>query len=613
MESTIDEASLHHQIKSPWCCLVDEQTLALSLRTKAGDVSQVELVSFPRYGAVDYPLRPIEAVLRDEAYDYYQIVLTDIPVKRFGYYFLLQKNGEQYAYTELGLFSVSEVQTGEGLPKYCFHYPYFHDIHVVPEWAKGAITYEIFPDRFARSREKEQSEPDLPRWGVRPEGANPTEWQSQYLGGDLRGIIERIGYLEQLGIEILYLTPIFAAHSNHKYDTIDYKKIDPCFGSNQDFRELVYACHERGIKVVLDAVFNHVGPDFAPFADVVAKGRESAYVGWFHIREFPVPHYTELLAQIEDGTRKAMHEDASTALPYETFAHTPMMPKLNTANPEARAYLLNVARYWIHEYDIDGWRLDVANEVDSEFWRCFRRSVLAAKSDALIIGEIWHDAHSWLQGDQFDGVMNYPFQDIGFGFFLDKSMDAPQAQKLCNALLLRNTPQVNQVQWNMLDSHDTPRLIRKCGGDEQKAILLLGFMFTYIGMPLLYYGTELGLDGGDDPDCRRCMPWQPKDWNEKIYSAVRRLIVLRKQYWVLRRGALRWLRCGSGKVRTELLCFERFDPQGKEPSRTVLFNRCGEALKIDLAQSMGKQEPIRDLLSGELCSGIAEPYRMYIF
>ena len=622
MDYPIDEASLHHQIKSPWCCLVAEQTLALSLRTKAGDVERVELVSFPRYGAVEYPLRTIEAVLRDEAYDYYQIVLRDIPVKRFGYYFVLHKHRKRYAYTELGLFVLELVQVEEGLPKYCFHYPYFHDLHIVPEWAKGAIAYEIFPDRFARSSQREQTEPDLPAWESLPnEDEDPEQWQSRYFGGDLQGIIERIGYLEKLGIEILYLTPIFAAHSNHKYDTIDYKKIDPCFGTNEDFRELVRACHQRGIKVILDAVFNHVGPGFAPFADVVAKGAESAYAGWFHILEFPVPHYTTLLKQIESGARKAMHDDGRTALPYETFAHTPMMPKLNTANAEAKAYLLDVATYWIREYGIDGWRLDVANEVDAEFWREFRRCVLAAKSDALIIGEIWHDAHAWLQGDQFDGVMNYPFQDISFGFFLDKNMDAPQAQKLLNALLLRNTPQVNQVQWNMLDSHDTPRLIRKCDGDEQKAILLLGFMLTYIGMPLLYYGTELGLDGADDPDCRRCMPWNPNSWNQNIYRAVRRLMELRKQYAVLRSGALRWLPAAKGRAHTELLCFERFDPQGKEPSRTVLFNRCGKALPTERLQNgecVQKAERTApkpgqiDLLSGEIFSGVAAPYRMYV-
>ena len=248
--------------------------------------------------------------------------------------------------------------------------------------------------------------------------------------------------------------------------------------------------------------------------------------------------------------------------------------------------------------------------------------MLAAKSDALIIGEIWHDAHAWLQGDQFDGVMNYPFQDISFGFFLDKSMDAPQAQKLLNALLLRNTPQVNQVQWNMLDSHDTPRLIRKCDGDEQKAILLLGFMLTYIGMPLLYYGTELGLDGADDPDCRRCMPWNQKGWNQNIYRAVHRLIELRKQYAVLLSGALRWLPAAKGRARTELLCFERFDPRGKEPSRTVLFNRCGTALPTECVQNgeclqekAGRTalKPGQiDLLSGEIFSGVAAPYRMYV-
>lgn len=604
----IDGASLYHRAKSAWCAPTAPGALTLTLRTRARDVSVVNLVSFPRYGKPDfqYPPGRMEPLLRDDHYDYYRITLSDVPVKRLAYYFTLRKTPDspEFVYTEQGLLSLEESRTPEGAAKSPFHYPYLHagGIHHIPGWAKGAVVYEIFPDSFAGDA------------GEKNGGENT--------GGRLRGITGRIDHLAELGIDILYLTPIFRAHSRHKYDTIDYKAIDPDFGGPEDLRELVSRCRGRGIRVVLDGVFNHSGPLFAPFADVQRNGEASPYRDWFHILKSPFLHYTRLIEELESGRREAVHADGSTALPYETFAHTPMMPKLNTRNPEMKAYLLDAAAYWIREFGIDGWRLDVADEIDDDFWRDFRRHIRSVKPDALIIGEVWHDAGPWLQGDQFDGVMNYPFHDIAFDFFIHRSIDAPRAWRRLNALLVTNSPGVNHALWNMLDSHDTPRLIRQCVGNEKKALLLLSFMLTYVGSPLIYYGTEIGLDGGPDPDCRRPMPWNPEDWNHGIYSMVRGLTALRRKYPVLRRGEVRRLprgfeeSTGSGG---ELLCFERFDPRGELPSRRVLLNRSEETLVLDFpldslcdVSGGGDSGAVEDLISGAPFTGILEPFGVYV-
>ncbi|GIQ62169.1 hypothetical protein PACILC2_07370 [Paenibacillus cisolokensis] len=223
-------------------------------------------------------------------------------------------------------------------------------------------------------------------------------------------MIDRLDYLTELGVNAIYFTPVFEATTNHKYDTSDYFRVDPHFGTNETLKTLVRECHARGIRVLLDAVFNHSGRQFAPFVDVIEKGEESLYKDWFHVRKWPL--------RIEDGVPT-----------YETFAFEPIMPKLNTSNPEVRDYLLKVASYWMDEIGIDGWRLDVANEVDHQFWREFRQTVKKANPDAYILGEIMHDAMPWLQGDQFDAVMNYPFTNTVIDFSLRGKSTAPASQR----------------------------------------------------------------------------------------------------------------------------------------------------------------------------------------
>ena len=283
--------------------------------------------------------------------------------------------------------------------------------------------------------------------------------------------------MKDLGINALYLTPIFKSTSNHKYNTDDYYQIDPAFGDKKILKKLVEEAHQRGIRIILDAVFNHSGFYFFAFQDVLEKGKDSKYWDWFFIEGYPVK--------------------TTPPVNYHTFANDVVdMPKLNTSNPEVQEYLLDVVRYWMEEVDIDGWRLDVANEVDRNFWRKFRETVKGIKKDAYIVGEIWHNSEVWLQGDQFDAIMNYPLAMAILDFLAQRSIGPTEF----NNRLVRNwmlyQDRVNYSMLNLINSHDTRRLLNYFSGDKESMKLAVLFQFTYPGAPMIYYGDEVGMKGG---------------------------------------------------------------------------------------------------------------------
>jgi cyclomaltodextrinase / maltogenic alpha-amylase / neopullulanase len=308
-----------------------------------------------------------------------------------------------------------------------------------PEWVKSTIWYQIFPERFANGNH------DNDPAGVKIWNSADHPTREDFYGGDLQGVIDHLDHLVDLGINGLYLCPIFKAHSNHKYDTIDYLEIDQDFGDKETFRRLVQEAHKRGIKVMLDAVFNHMGDLSPQWQDVLENGADSHFADWFHVNKFPATY---------NETADFEH---ATDITYDTFAFTPHMPKLNTANPDVQKYLLQVATYWIDQFDIDAWRLDVANEVDHHFWHEFATACRAQKKDFYILGEIWHSSQSWLNGDQFDAVMNYAYTDAILNYFIFKQTDFETLQDQINSQLVLYRDPINEVQFNVLDSHDTPR------------------------------------------------------------------------------------------------------------------------------------------------------------
>ena len=395
-----------------------------------------------------------------------------------------------------------------------------------PEWVRHAVFYQIFPDRFANSTRIAKPS-NLESWDSKPT-------LTGFKGGDLMGVVERLDYLQDLGVTAIYFNPLFQSTANHRYHTHDYFRIDPILGGDDALRELLTEAHARDIKVIIDGVFNHASRGFYQFSHALENQSSSPYLDWFHITGFPLNAY---------GGGK---------LNYDAWWGLPDLPKLNTATPAVREFIFKVAEYWIR-FGVDGWRLDVPAEInDDEFWREFRRRVKAINPDAYIVGEIWHEAQRWLQGDQFDAVMNYQYTRALLGFCsngkLDMSLidgigyapvsvlDAPGFAYSLNVNLGIYDRAINEVQLNLLDTHDTARFLSIAKNDVNTLRLAMLCMFTYPGAPCIYYGDEIGLNGGKDPECRKSFPWDEGEWRQDLLDYVKRCVALRKQHVALRTG-----------------------------------------------------------------------------
>lgn len=551
--------AIYHQPKRNWAYAYDKDTVRLRLRAKKNDLTEVYAMTGDKYAWENTKKQiSLTKFTSDSMFDYYEGEIKP-PYHRLKYSFLLKSGDEQIWMSETG-FQEDEPDD----PGQMFQFPYIHQgaVFTPPEWVKDAVFYQIFPERFANGN------PELNPENVEPWGGEPTP--SNFFGGDLQGVMDHLDYLSELGINAIYFTPIFEATTNHKYDTEDYLRVDRHFGDADTVKRLVKLCHERGIRVLLDAVFNHSGKTFAPFVDVQENGEKSKYKDWFHVHEFPL--------DVKDGIPT-----------YETFGFEPHMPKLNTENPEVKDYLLKVAEYWIKEVGMDGWRLDVADEVDDAFWRDFRRVVKAANPEAYILGEIWNESSAWLQGDQFDAAMNYPFTDAVNGFFVKNKMNAETFANSIGRQLSRYPLQASEVAFNLLDSHDTPRLLTLCEGDQRKMKLAALFQFTYLGTPCIYYGDEIGLDGDQDPGCRKCMEWDEAKQDRELFTFYQQLIALRHAHPALRaEGHVRFL---QARPEGSQLVLER---QSEDQRILVLFNRSEETAIIEFEGGAGEWTELLD-------------------
>lgn len=492
------EQALYHKPETEYCYPISENTIALRLRVSKTDALQVDVVYGGKYDFYEKRRRArMTLSYTDRLYNYFtaELALSDV---RLVYVFELKEGDGIYYFSEDGL-----------TEKYDYHFNFYNafqfayinaaDVHRQVEWMKNARFYQIFIDRFARGNfDKDDRYINL-EWGTVP-------GPKSYAGGDLRGVTENLGYIAGLGANAIYLTPFFRSVSNHKYDIEDYFSVDGMFGDEEDIRKLVTSAHERGMRVVMDAVFNHVSARCRQFADVVEKGKNSPYFDWFIIRGDAID-------------REKVN--------YECFSSCDYMPKWNTSNEAVQKYLVGVGLYWLQKYDIDGWRLDVSDEVSHVFWRKFRDAVKKIKPECAIIGENWHDANAYLKGDQYDSIMNYAFTKACLDFFVLKSADAKAFAEKLNALLMRNTDTVNCMMLNLLDSHDTHRFLTEAGGDVKKLESALAVLYLFVGVPCIYYGTEIGMEGGYDPDCRRTMDWEKARKGGSLTQLVRALAGLK--------------------------------------------------------------------------------------
>ncbi len=491
----MDEKAILHYPESKFCFAKKENTICLRLRISKVDIpDSIKIIYGGKYDfAVKRYSKDMIRNCEDRLFAYYIVTLT-ITDLRFVYIFQIINNGKVYYYSEDGLTLIYDFQ----LSYYnCFQYAYINSIDIIEpvEWMSTATFYQIFIDRFRMGNHHKDTSYINLKWGDYPTSKS-------FAGGDLQGIIEKLPYLNKLGINALYLTPIFCSISNHKYDIRDYYEIDEQFGTKQDLKKLIEQAHLLGMKVVLDAVFNHCSELLNLFQDVLKKGKASKYYDWFIIKN-------------------------ETPLQYEMFGACTYMPKFNTSNPEVCQYLIDIASYWIKAFDIDGWRLDVSDEISHDFWRQFRKAIKKVKSNCVLIGENWHDANVYLRGDQFDSIMNYAFTKACLDYYAFDKYSAEELANKLNELLMRNTDMTNQMMLNLLDTHDTHRFLTQVNGNKDKLMSALALTYFYPGTPCLYYGTENAMEGGYDPDSRRTFDWNLENQDTPIKSLIQQLTRLR--------------------------------------------------------------------------------------
>ncbi len=533
----MNKSAVLHIPMSQYAFAWSEKNFIIRLRAGKGDLDCCTLFYGDR-ACVSSPVRftaiSMKKRYEDELYDFYEVMLTDCP-RRLCYYFLLEKGNEKiFYYADSFHQRMPDIITEdgfviEGRSEY-YQYPYILRSEVVklPEWYTDAVVYNIFPDSFADEKE------NLAERGQTLKSADGMVSRSR-LGGTIRGITENLDYICGLGFNCLYLNPVFCAGEYHKYDIVDYYHIDPCMGTDEDFLELTEAVHERGMHIIIDGVFNHCSWYFPQFEDVVRNGCDSEYKDWFYELSFPV---------VRPNTEKEEPE-------YACFAYERKMPKLNTANPQVQEYFANVGRYWIEKFHVDGWRLDVANEVDKNFWRKFRSAVHAANPEAVLIGEVWENAEVWLKGDMFDSVMNYDFRKHCRDFFALQQTTAEGFGWNMTDMFLRYPMQVSSGQLNLLDSHDVARFYSLCGEDYDKWQAAFLYLCMAPGVPSVFYGDEKRIAGVREEEYRRGMPWGEHCTAEAEF--VKKVIGIRRK-WI---GAYDDYRILRADKETNLLVFER--------------------------------------------------------
>ncbi|WP_310828600.1 glycoside hydrolase family 13 protein [Paenibacillus pedocola] len=606
----MDLAAFIHEPKGALSYAYDSETLHIRIKTKKDDIQSVTLLAIDPFNwkpvakdshVYDFAIDTMQHVEMKKEYvtRYHDCWFAELPGfnwRRIKYGFVLN-DGHECCFAGCQQFvPLPEDWTPPKDHTNYFYYPYIleEDLYEAPTWVKDTVWYQIFPDRFNRGSAEEDAKDreDLLEWG-----SDELDGVHKKFGGNLQGVIEKLDYIRDLGCDGIYFTPIFDSPSSHKYDTKDYFKIDPHFGDNDKLGLLVEEAHKRGIRVMLDAVFNHCGYEHPFWQDVLKHGSSSPYFDYFYILDADKPVVPDTALAAREGYYFGEH------LNYRTFAYTEQMPKWNTANPAAREYLISAAVYWTEHYNIDGWRLDVANEVSHDFWREFRKRIKAIRKDIYILGENWLYSNPWLQGDQFDAVMNYEFTGPVTRYFGTNLPEQEQytAEDFVNAinqLLVSYPKHVARNMFNLLDSHDTARILHFCGDDPELVKLPYVFLLTYGGSPSIYYGGEVGL-GGDEHHNRQCMPWKPEQQNLALYQTIRRLIGLRKENPLFKAIDIEWLSAGGA---TNTLIYKKESSSG---TLYVLIHNSSEPADIGLPSELQGRK-MRDLYNDQPVETAAE-------
>lgn len=575
----MNKLALHHKMSLEYAYSIGNNEFVIKLKTAKDDSKEVILHYTDKFlkifGVAEIETCPMYKVATDGWYDYYECVIR-IEMIAMRYFFqVIGEDGQTVFYGESGFRETvyEDIKGMFDMPQKAREEERFD----VPRWMKESIVYQIFPERFYRGKERETLQ--------NSEGAgNFLTWDSEVaydsvLGGSLAGIVEKLDYIASLGVNTLYLNPIFMSPSNHKYNTTDYYTIDPQFGTTQDFVALTKEVHKRGMRIVIDGVFNHCGDTFFAFQDVVKNGVNSRYKDWFHVEKFPL-------------TTGSRHEKPS----YETFGYYHKMPKLNLKNPEVQKYILDVVSYWTKLGELDAWRLDASDEISFDFWRIFRKTLKEINPEIGIIGEIWFDASEWLQGDQYDSVMNYRFRDAAIEWLAKEKMSATKFGELLSSIRGIYHREAYQGMWNLIDSHDTARFLTEANGNKAALKMAVTLQMTEAGAPVIYYGDEVGMTGGNDPGCRMGMIWDAALQDQELLAFYKKVIEIRKNYPACVYGDRNLLLCDDEK---NLFVFEK---SGRNMTPVlVLMNNSAEVQVVSIGQGE------MNLLTDELFDGKIGP------
>ena len=553
---TIQFGSIYHMPWLEYRHALPDGRVCLRLKTGRNDFSRVAARVTSNYAIPTFFQNADEyemaVAYRDEWHDFYEVVFEPRD-RRVKYLFVLQSDELTFKLDALGLHPGADAF--EDVSE-AFAFAYAYPAEAMPEWARGCVGYQIFPDRFRREGGDEA--------GLEPWNSDRVQNEFRF-GGNLRGILKAVPYLKELGVKMIYSTPLFVSDSSHRYNTFDYFRIDPLLGTEEDLRELCDELHNNGMRIVMDGVFNHSGIQFPPFVDAREKGESSEYRDWFFF-------------------------DDTEACGYQTFGHWPYMPKLNLRNEACAQYFLEVGRYWLERCHIDGWRLDVSPEVWPDFWRRFKKMMREENPDSLMIAECWDDSREWLtQGDMFDSTMHYVLSRNIWNRFCYHKISAEQFDWAVNRAAMLYPQHIQEVLWTFLGSHDTARVRTRAGGDVRMLHAASFFQFTYLGAPIIYYGDELGMEGGDDPYCRFPMRWDNVE-NNPTHRHYQHLAKIREKTPALRVGSFRthavfddglyaYLRTAGGQ---QALCILN---TGTEPVRR----------RVELPSGMAEMAVVHDL------------------
>lgn len=473
----MDLASIFHESKSQLAYASGKHDYTFRLRSKAGDLRKA--IFF--YGDTAYPAPKVpfvsvtmERSFAGSVYDYYSVhIETDVVRLVYGFELAFEDGGIIYYYGE----RFHENLSMERNDYFKFPYNREEELPQVPPWLRSAVFYNIFPDSFVTSKRRENRSSTVGGISV-----------NSHHGGTLNDVVSKLDYIRELGCNALYFNPFFLAGAYHKYDTVDYLRLDPLIGDEKDLFALVEGAHNRGMHIIIDGVFNHCGSSFFAFLDVLKNQQNSPYCDWFYHLSFPV-----------------VYPPAKGERPnYACFGYEKDMPKLNTSNQEVISYFLKVIDKWIGAFHIDGFRFDTSDEVNDDFWRIIHRHMRELNPDSALIGEVWQNPNHWLSYDMFDSAMNYDFRRALLGYLKDDQGSA-WLDDYVAYLLMRQPRPYAESMLNLLSTHDVPRLFSLLGEDKGKMSIAFAFVFTFVGAVNIFYGDENGFTGVEEDECRRPM------------------------------------------------------------------------------------------------------------